>query len=133
MPDARNLADLSQVFPMVPAGANASAPTTASGSWVDTENWIGDAVLVVNVGSVTGSFGSLKVQIECSAANTGTSPSNCADPRNAGLLTITALGTYVMPFNVDQLPLDFVGVACTYTGITAATFSAEIIGRKQAN
>ena len=130
MPDARNLGDLSQCFPLIPAAANAAAPTTGSGAWTDTENWCGDGLIVVSVGSVTGSFGSLKVQLQTSTANTGASAANATnDPRNAGLLTITATGTYVMPFNTDYLANNFVGVVCTYTTITASVFGVTLLGR----
>jgi|SRR5665213_660849 len=129
MPDARNLADLNQAYPMIPALPNASAPSTASGSWIDTENWCGDGLIVVSFGAVTGGFGSLKVQVQCSSANTGASAANIVDPRNAGLLTMIALGTYVMPFNTDYLANNFVGVVCTYTTITAGTFGVTLLGR----
>jgi len=133
MPDARNLGDLVALGPLIPAAANASAPSTASGSWLDVSNCVGDAVIVVDVGAATGSFGSLKVQVQCSAANTGASAANIVDPRNSGLLTITAVGTYVMPFSTEYVANNFIGVVCTYTTITAATFGVTLLGRKSIN
>ena len=126
------------VFPLIPSGANASAPTTASGNWVDVENFLGDLLLVVNVGSVTGSFGSLKVQLQSASANTGSGAVNeTLDPRNAGLLTITAAGTYAMPYGINYLSSYatsgnagvgcFVGAKTTFTGITASNFSIDLV------
>lgn len=133
MTDARNLGD-SVVSALLPAAADASAPTTASGSWVDTSNYIGDILIVVNVGSVTGSYGSVKVQLQSAAANTGASAANeTADPRNSGLLTVTANGAYVFAYGTDYLANKYVGVAVTFTTVTAAVMSVEVIGRKSAN
>lgn len=132
MPDARRLDDI-LVSELIPSGAHASAPTTASGSWVDISNYIGDVAIVVDVPSVTGSLGSLAVQAQVSAANTGASPANCVDARNSGLSTITAVGCSSFPINSDNQPANFLGVTCTYTGITAGQFSITIVGRKANN
>jgi hypothetical protein len=127
--DARQLGD-SLGYPMVVAGANATAPTTPSGSWIDISNAIGDLLLILNLGSVTGAFGSLKVQLQSATANTGASATNeAADPRNLGLITAGADGVFVIPYKTDFITNQFVGVACTFTGITAATFGVELVLR----
>jgi hypothetical protein len=129
MPDARKLDD-AVVSPLLPAASDASAATTASGNWVDCSNYVGDLLVVINVGSVTGTLGSLAVQLQSAAANTGASAANeAADPRSAGLATITAVGTYTIVYAANYLANKFVGVSCSYTGITAAVMSVELIGR----
>jgi hypothetical protein len=122
-----------QLYPLITACVNASAPTTASGSWVDCENFIGDVAVLVTIYSATGSFGSLAVQAQASAANTGASAASILDPRNQGLLTATAVGSFVLPIAVNCMPANFLGVACTYTGITAGDFSIELIAKKRSN
>lgn len=129
--DARQFTDVvGNVYPMIAAGANATAPTTGSGNWVDVSNAVGDLLIIVNLGSATGSFGSLKVQLQSAAANTGASAVNeASDPRNAGLITAVATGVYAMAYKTDYVANQFIGVNCTFTGITAATFGVELILR----
>lgn len=135
MPDALNLGDLNQVYPLVPSGVHASSPqTTGSGSWVDVSNWIGDMLLVVDVSANVGGYGSITVQLQSATANTGAAAANeTSDPRNSGLLTITANGTFVMPYSADKTANKFVGVNCVYTTVTSATFGVTLLGRLQNN
>jgi len=133
MPDARNLGDC-VAFPLLPAAVDASAQTTGSGNWVDCSNFIGDLLIVVNIGANVGGYGSVKVQLQSATANTGAGAANeTADARNAGLLTVIANGVTVMAYDSDMLANKFVGVACTYTTITSATMSVELIARKSIN
>jgi len=121
------------------AASQASAPTTGSGKWFDTTDVEGDILVVVNVGSVTGSFGSLAVQVQCADDVNGTGAANVVDPTSGssgtgytvaanGLLTITATGTYAIAITGAQAKR-YLGVACTFTGITAAVMGVDIVTR----
>jgi hypothetical protein len=132
--DAYNLQDLKQVFPLIPAAVNAAAPTTGSGSWVDISNWVGDGIIVVDLAANVGGFGSVKVQLQTATNAAGAGAANFTlDSRNSGLLTMTALGTYVMVFDTDAIPTNFLGCACTYTTVTSATFGVTALGRIHTN
>lgn len=101
---------------------------------MDVSNYVGDILIVVDLGSVTGSLGSLNVQMQSATAATGAAAANeTADPRNSGLLTVVALGAAVMPYGINYLANKFVGVATTFTGITACVAGVLVLGRKRIN
>jgi hypothetical protein len=132
--DAYNLQDLKQLFPLIPSGVNAAAPTTTSGNWVDVSNWVGDSLILLDLSAQVGGFGSVKVQVQTAASNTGAGAANfTADTRNAGLLTAVALGIFAIPIDTDAVPNNFVGVTCTYTTVTSATFGVTLLGRLPTN
>lgn len=138
MSDARRLDDvtLKVMLATINAGSGAAA-SVQSGNWFDLTPLDDDVVVVVNVGSVTGGFGNIAVQLQVSAAATGAAPSNIVDPRGS-LLNITALGTYAIAVNSDDVPAmgggpfglsSFLGFTTTFTTVTAAVMSAWLVGR----
>jgi hypothetical protein len=138
MPDAKRLDDitLKVMLATINAGSGGAA-SVQSGNWYDLTPVDDDVVLVVNVGAVTGSFGSIAIQLQVSAAATGAAPQNIVDPRGS-LLTITALGTYAIAINSDDVPAmgggpfglsSFIGFTTTFTTVTAALMGAWLVGR----
>jgi hypothetical protein len=131
--DARRLDDLVaySLFSTATTGGS-----TASGSWVDIENFEGDMVLLVNVTGVTGS-GTITVQPQLSAANTGASPSSASDTRGSSL-AITAVGIYLLPLAVSQQPAqsgqsaNYLGVDVTYSGFTGSVQECILLARAKA-
>lgn len=127
--DARRLDDCTVTELLkAAAAASASAASTPSGEWTDISNEIGDLLLIVDVGSVTGSFGSVNVQVQVGSDNTGASPVNAVDPRGT-LLTITAAGVYGIAIDADKQPKSFIGITTTFTTVTAAVMSCVMVGR----
>jgi len=131
--DARRLDDLIPI----PGGAipgellytTTTGGTTASGSWVDIENFDGDLVVVLDVHSVTGS-GSVNLQMSVSAANTGAGSVNAVDPGGTSLAP-TAVGVYLLALGVDYQPQIYLGCTLSLTGFTATTSTVSVLGRKR--
>ena len=107
------------------------AVATPSGDWIDLSDYEGDVAIVVNIGAITGS-GTVNVQARVSAANTGASAADAADPRGTIAQPAAAKAVAVIFVNATNQANKFVGVAVTLTGITAAQTAVTLMGHKRA-
>ena len=129
MGSEKQLDDCSAFNLVVPASVTTSAGcSTPSGSWQDTENCESDVLVIVQVG--LGTFTSIAIQVQCSAANTGASAVNVVDPRGTSF-SITVAGVYILAVDSDKQSLDFIGITSTFVG-TSVLFSAVLVTRPSA-
>lgn len=126
--DARRLDDavVSELLKAA-SGTSSGALSTPSGGWVDISGYQGDVVVIIDVGSVTGS-GTLAVALEVGDDNTGANPVACVDARGVSL-NFAGAGLKALVVNSDSQPKNFIGIASTLTGFTAAVVCALLLGR----
>lgn len=130
MADAHRLDDL-QAANLLNTQNVTGSVNTPSGSWIDISNYEGDIAVVVDVGAVTGT-GTVNIQVQSSAANTGASPTSETDPRGT-LAQPAAAGAVVLFLDVNTLANKFMGVAVTLTGVTGVLLGVVLVGRKRSN
>jgi len=127
MADARRLDDviaISELFYTATTGGS-----TASGSWQDLEQFVGDVLVVVDVHSITGS-GTVTVTVQGSAANTGSSPATAVGTAAIAIATasVTPPAVFVGAYDPGE-NLQFLGVNVSYTGVTGSILTVALIGR----
>lgn len=132
MTDARLLDDCQAAALLLPvSAANTAAATSGAGAWLDISNFIGDILVVQNVGALTGA-GSLNGKLQAASDANGT---GAADVTGATFTSITTSpgGCQIYAISPDQMPSNktFLGYVGTITGFTAALIGVSAHGRKR--
>lgn len=132
MTDARLLDDC-QAASLLNAvsAANTAGATSPSGAWLDVSNFVGDILVVQNVGVCTGA-GSINGKLQAATDATG---AGAADVTGATFTSITSSpgGCQVYAISPDQCPAakTFIGYVGTIAGFSAVLVSVTAHGRKR--
>lgn len=134
MADARRMGDVqAQSLLNAVSAANTAAATSGAGFWVDTSQFVGDVLVVQNVGVCTGA-GSINGKLQAASDANGT---GATDITGATFTSITTSpgGSQAIAVAPDQLPAgkSFIGYVGTIAGFTAVLVGASAHGRKRTN
>ena len=131
MTDARLLDDCGAAALLAPISATTTAAATSgSGAWLDISNFIGDILVVQNIGVCSGT-GSINGKLQAASDANGTS---AADVTGATFTSVTAsTNCQVYAISPDQVPAakTFIGYVGTISGFTAVLVGVSAHGRKR--
>ncbi len=128
--DGGNFGSFDGVSPTFDETTKSVYGITASGNWVDCSNYVGDLLMLVNLGAVSGGPGSISVQFKSANSAAGSSAViEATDPRNAGLATLTSSGVVAVPYRANCISNKYAGASCTLSGVSSAVLSVDLIGR----
>lgn len=132
MTDARLLDDCQAAPLLAPvSAANTAAATSGAGLWLDISNFVGDILVVQNVGVCTGA-GSINGKLQAASDVNGT---GAADVTGATFTSITTSpgGCQVYAISPDQVPAakTFIGYVGTIAGFSAVLVGVSAHGRKR--
>lgn len=132
MADARLLDDcVTGILVSAVSAANTAAATSGAGQWFDVSNWVGDLLIVQNLGALTGA-GSVNGKMQAASDVNGT---GAADITGATFTSVTTSpgGAQVLAVDPATLPSNktFIGYVGTITGFTAVLIAVTVVARKR--
>jgi len=132
--DARLLDDVQAVCLLAAvSAANTAAATSGTGLWLDVSNFLGDVLIVQNIGACTGA-GSVNGKLQAGSDANGT---GAADITGATFTSVVATGPNCQIYALDpsQCPAakTFIGYVGTIAGFSAVLIGVSAHGRKRTN